>query len=100
MRSIKFITNGCTIPTSLELEVDGETRVSYERIDGGFKFVVWGEVDSDKALEIVNDIVQKIKDEHDEPEHGVSWRTISIGITTIADWYYVIEWKYRVRDSY
>ena len=99
MRSIKFITNGYTIPTSLELEVDGETRVSYERIDGGFKFVVW-ETDSDKALEIVNDIVQKIKDEHDESEHGVSWRTISIDITATADWYCTIEWKYRVRDSY
>ena len=99
MRSIKFITNGYTIPTSLELEVDGETRVSYERIDGGFKFVVW-ETDNDKAFEIVNDIVQKIKDEHDESEHGVSWRTISIGITVTTDWYSIIEWKYRVRDSY
>jgi len=99
MRSIKFITNGYTIPTSLELEVDDETSVSYERIDGGFKFVVW-ETDSDKALEIVNDIVQKIKDEHDDQKHGVSWRTLSIVITETATWYCVIEWKYRVRDSY
>lgn len=99
MRDIKFfVPTGRTIPTSLELDVD-DTRVSYERIDGGFKFVVW-EADTDKALDIVRDIVERIKFEHDEPEHGVSWRTVSIGIVDTADWYVVIEWKYRVRDSY
>ncbi len=99
MRNIKFVTNGLSIPTELELEIDGEIRVTYKRIDSGFEFVVW-ESDTEKALEVVNDIISQIKYEHDEPEHGVSWRTESIGITATADWYVVIEWKYRVRDSY
>lgn len=99
MRDIKFVTNGLSIPTELELEIDGEMRVTYKRIDGGFEFVVW-EADTEKALEAVNDIIAQIKWEHDEPEHGVSWRTTSIEITATADWYVVIEWKYRVRDSY
>lgn len=99
MRDIKFVTYGETIPTSLHLKVDDEITVTYGRIEGGFEFAVW-DVDADTALEIVNDIVMKIKFEHDEPQHGISWETVSINITRAEAWCTVIEWKYRVRDSY
>ena len=65
MTDIKFfIPKGHTIPTVLELRVD-DIPVNYTRIDGGFEFCVWSN-DKDKAIEIVKEIVAKIKSENDD----------------------------------
>ncbi len=102
MSNIRFyIPESETIPTILRLYVD-DVYVTYERIPGGFDFHVLT-LDEDKALEIVKEIVQQIKWDHDEPSHGISWRTISLEVVPQDERYKIdtlVEWKYRVRDSY
>lgn len=59
--------------------------------------------DEQRAIGVAQEIVEKIKREHDEQEHGVSWRTVSLEIVPQEERYKIgtiIEWKYRVRDSY
>ena len=101
MSEIKFyIPKDETIPTDLKLYVD-DVYVKYERIDGGFRFVLLD--DEEKAMEVVNEIVQKMIREHDESQHSVSWRTVSLEVVPQEERYKIgtiIEWKYRVRDSY
>lgn len=94
-----YIPKGETIPTDLRLKVD-DVDVYYERIKGGFRFIVY--VNSDeKALEIVGKIAQQMIIDHDESQHGVSWRTVSTELVTDElEWRRIVEWKYRVRDSY
>lgn len=102
MSEIKFyIPNDITIPTKLCLYV-GDVYVTYERTKGGFTFHILLD-DEEKAMEVAKEIVQKMKREHDEPQHGVSWRTVSLRVIPQEDRYKIgtlIEWKYRVRDSY
>lgn len=100
MSDIKFfIPKGQTIPTVLELKVD-DVPVTYMRIKGGFEFCVWLG-DRDKAVRIVEEIVAKIKSEHDDPKHSVTWRTISIDVVEENERYeYVcIWWKFYIRDA-
>lgn len=100
MSDIKFfIPKGHTIPTVLQLRVD-DIPVTYTRIDGGFEFCIWDN-DKDKAVEIVEEIVAKIKSENDDPKHFVTWRTVSIDVVEEATRYgYVrIWWKFYIRDS-
>ena len=100
MSDIKFfIPKGQTIPTALELQVD-DVSVTYKRIEGGFEFCVWVG-DRDKAVEIVEEIVAKIKSEHDDPKHFVTWRTVSIDVLEVSERYgYVrIWWKFYIRDA-
>ena len=94
-----YIPKDVKIPTDLRLKVD-DIYVYYERIKGGFRFHVY--VDSDeKALEIVKAITEQMIFDHDESQHGVSWRTVSIEIAEDTWWFKrIIDWKYRVRDSY
>lgn len=94
-----YIPKDVKIPTDLRLKVD-DIYVYYERIKGGFRFHVY--VDSDeKALEIVKAIAEQMILDHDESQHGVSWRTVSIEIAEDTWWFKrIIDWKYRVRDSY
>lgn len=90
-----------TIPTNLLLYV-GDVFVRYERIHGGFRFYI-DTKDETEAMEIAEKIVQKMKLEHDESQHGVSWRTLSLEIVPQDERYKIgtiIDWKYRVRDSY
>lgn len=90
-----------TIPTALQLYV-GDVYVTYERIHGGFRFSI-DTKDETEAMEIAKKIVWKMKSEHDEPQHGVSWRTLSLEIVSQDERYKIntiIDWKYRVRDSY
>lgn len=98
--NIKFhIPKDITIPTDLMLVVDN-IEVYYKRISGGFEFRIG--VDNDaKAIEIANEIIAVMKNEHDESQHGVSWRTLSVELVP-SDWDFerVVIWKYRVRDSY
>lgn len=100
--NIKFyIPKSETVPTDLRLYAD-ETYVRYERIDGGFRFYISEDVE-EKAMQIAVKIIDQIIHEHDEPQLGISWRTVSVRIVPQDDRYKIgtiIEWKYRVRDSY
>ena len=102
MADIRFyIPKHETIPTDLRLYVD-DVYVTYEAIDHGFRFYVLLD-DEKKAMKVVEQIVAQIKHEHDEPQHGVSWRTLSLEVVPQDDRFFfetVIEWKFRVRDSY
>ena len=96
-----YIPKDETIPTNLLLYV-GDVFVRYERIHGGFRFHI-DIKDETKAMEIAEKIVQKMEFEHDESQHGVSWRTLSLEIVPQDERYKIdtiIDWKYRVRDSY
>ena len=95
-----YIPNDETIPTDLMLYVD-DIYVTYERTNGGFTFHISLD-DEEKAMEVAKKIVQKMIREHDESQHGVSWRTVSLQVIPQEDRYKIdtlIEWKYRVRDA-
>ena len=102
MNEIKFfIPKDETIPTDLRLYV-GDIYVEYERIHSGFRFHIDTD-DEDKAIEIAKEITDTMKREHDDSRHGVSWRTISLNIVEQDERYKlftIVDWKYRVRDSY
>ena len=102
MDDIRFyIPQDESIPTDLRLYV-GDHYVEYERTNGGFLFKTLID-DEDEAMNVVQQVVNKMKLEHDESEHGVSWRTVSLGVVPQDERYSIgvwIEWKYRVRDSY
>ena len=102
MSDIKFyIPQDESIPTDLRLYV-GENYVEYERTANGFLFKTLID-DEDEAMKVVEQIVNKMKSEHDESEHGVSWRTISLAVVPQNEKYKIgtqVEWKYRIRDSY
>lgn len=102
MKEIKFyIPEDETIPTNLRLYV-GNNYVPYERIAGGFRFEVLTK-DEEQAMEIVKDIVDTMIREHDDSQHGVSWRTVSLEVvpqTGSFKFGTLIDWKYRVRGSY
>ena len=100
MSDIKFfMPKGQTIPTVLELQVD-DVSVTYKRIEGGFEFCVWV-ADRDKAVDIVEEIVAKIKSEHDDPKHCVTWRTVSLDVLEVSERYEFVRiwWKFYVRDA-
>ena len=94
-----YIPSNELIPTNLQLEV-GTIRVRYERILLGFRFTVY-ESDAGKARDVVDEIVKQMLIDHDEPQHGISWRTVSLEEVQ-NPWVgcHVYEWFYRVRDSY
>lgn len=94
-----YIPKDEKIPTDLRLKVDG-VDVYYERIKGGFRFQIY--VDTDEAaLEIAKEITQQMIWDHDESQHGVSWITVSLELVEDERKFRrIVEWKYRVRDSY
>ena len=102
MSDIKFyVPKSETIPTALRLYV-GDEYVTYTRTEGGFRFLVYLD-DEDRAMRVVEKIVRVMIQEHDESEHGVSWRTVSLKVVPQEDRYKIgtmIDWVYRVRDSY
>lgn len=101
-RAIQFyIPKNETIPTMLRLYVDN-MYVTYRRIANGFVFNVLTD-DEDLALEVVQAIADRMMFEHDESEHGVSWRTVSMKVLPQEPRFKVgtdVEWIYRVRDAY
>lgn len=100
MSNIKFyIPKGVTIPLMLRLNVDG-TDVTYRGVEDGYEFTVWY-VNKEKAMEVVQEIIEQIKLEHNDLKHGVTWVTTSLEITALNGRYgYVsILWKYRIRDT-
>ena len=102
MSDIRFyIPKSETIPTDLRLYVD-DVYVKYHRIDDGFLFEILLD-DETEAMKVAERIVGRMKHEHDEPEHGASWRTVSLRVVPQEDRFKIgiwVEWKYRVRDSY
>ena len=102
MADIRFyIPEDETIPTDLRLYVD-DVYVVYTRIQGGFRFLISLD-DEEKAMEIAKEIVWQMSKDHDESQHGVSWRTISLEVFPQEERYKIdtiIDWKYIVRDSY
>ena len=102
MDDIRFyIPDGEKSPTDLRLYVGG-VYVNYERIEGGFRFYILLD-DEQQAMEVTKKIVQQMKNEHNESQHGVSWVTISLEAVPQDDRYRmgtIIDWKYRVRDTY
>ena len=102
MSDIRFyVPDNLTIPTDLALYVE-DTYVKYERIADGFRFHIF-EDDEEKAMKIAESIIMTMTFEHDESSHGVSWRTISVKVVEQEECYRVdtvIDWIYRVRDSY
>lgn len=101
MSDIRFyIPKDESIPTDLRLYV-GDVYVRYERIEGGFAFHIMTE-DEKLAMTIAEEIVEKMKWEHDESEHGVSWQTISLDIVPQEERYKIdtlVEWKHRARST-
>ena len=102
MTDIRFyIPEGETIPTDLRLYV-GDVYIKYHRIDHGFRFEIFLD-DENEAMKIAEEIVEKMKYEHYEPQHGVSWRTKSLVVAHQEERYKIgtiIDWEYYVRDSY
>ena len=102
MSDIKFyIPEDETIPTDLRLYV-GDVYVTYHRIDNGFRFNILLN-DENEAMKVAEEIVAKMKFEHDESQHGVSWRTKSLVVIHQEERYrigVIIDWEYYVRDSY
>ena len=102
MTDIRFyIPEDETIPTDLRLYV-GDVYVEYHRIDHGFRFEILLD-DENEAMKIAEAIVEKMKYEHDESQHGVSWRTKSLVVVHQEERYKIgtiIDWEYYVRDSY
>lgn len=102
MTDIRFyIPESETIPTDLRLYV-GDVYVKYHRIDHGFRFEILLD-DENEAMRIAEEIVKKMKYEHDESQYGVSWRTKSLVVIHQEERYKIgtiIDWEYYVRDSY
>lgn len=96
-----YIPKDETIPTELRLYV-GDVYVRYEQIDGGFAFHIMMD-DEKQAMEVAKKIVDRMIWEHDESQHGVTWQTVSLDVVPQEKRYKIdtlIEWKYRVRDSF
>lgn len=102
MSDIKFyIPKSETIPTDLRLYVD-DVYIKYYRIDAGFRFEINVE-DEEYALNVAEQIVERMKADHDEAQHGVTWRTVSLTVVPQEERYKIgtiIDWKYCIRDSY
>ena len=102
MADIRFyVPKSETIPTDLRMYV-GDVYVEYERIYNGFRFCILLD-DEEEAMKIAEQIVAQMKQDHDESQHGVSWRTVSLEIEPQGERYRIgtnVVWKYRVRDSY
>jgi hypothetical protein len=106
-----YIPKDERIPTDLRLCVRrsaekevlvDDVYVTYRRIESGFLFII-SLKDEEEAMRIAEDIVQVMKEDHDESQHGVSWRTVSLSVIPQEERYRIdtlVEWKYRVRDSY
>lgn len=100
----KIYKQGDSIPLQLECTVN-DTIIYYDKlpIDNngyqGYRFYTNTDIPEEEAEEKVKILIDQILDEHDESEHGVSWRTKSF--EHIENWYYhTFDWRYRVRDSY
>lgn len=97
--NIKFFQDD-KVPLRLILDVDGQ-RVYYEKQGGSIVFKMYS-ISEEKAMEIVQEVVKVIEFEQGEPEHGVTWRTVSLEVTEANEMcdYVEITYNYRIRDSW
>ena len=58
----------------------------YKTAEDGFEFCVWIR-DRNKAVEIVEEIIAKIKSEYDDLKHFVTWQTNSIDVLEVNERY-------------
>ena len=94
-----YIPKDQIIPTVFRLKVD-DADVYYEKIENGYRFEVY-EQSADKAKAIVDAVIEQIIIDHDESQHGVSWRTVSLEeVESNTEFTHIYEWRYRIRDSY
>ena len=103
----KVYKPGDPIPLQLECTVNG-TVIYYDRLRAnkggypGYLFYIFDNISKDDAEEKVKILIDRILDDNDESEHGVSWRTTSFEY--IGDdcrcGTHIFEWHYRVRDTY
>ncbi len=104
MSAIKFyIPKDLTIPIELRIKVNDNIDIYYKGIDNGFgfEFTIYDVNSDEEAMKIVKEITDIMEREHNESQHGVSWRTVSLEmVKTNWDFYKTVIWKYRVGDSY
>ena len=93
-----------TVPTELRATVDG-VLITYKRTCSapysGFRILVENDISEEDAEKAAKALIDRIIDDHDETEHGVSWRLTSfdyIGRDILNRHEFVA--YYRVRDSY
>lgn len=110
MSKIEFyIPGNVTIPISMKLKYTDEnghiSNVYYERTNPDefyFSLICENETDIEGKKRIINDVINKIIMEQGEPEHGVTWETVSVDFydthlfASDLDAY----WTFRIRDSY
>lgn len=100
----KVYKPGDPIPLQLECTVNG-TIVYYDKLQAsngeypGYVFYTTNSIPLEEAEEKIKILINRIDDDHDEDEHGVSWRTTSFKYIENR-FYHMFEWHYRVRDSY
>lgn len=119
MNKIQFyIPKSERIPTDLRLCVQrsaekevlvDDVYVTYKRIykvglpsESGFLFRI-SLKDEKEAMRIAEEIVQIMKADREELQHGVSLQTVSLAVIPQEERYRIdtlIRWKYRVHDSY
>ena len=100
----KVYKPGNPIPLRLEVDINGIT-IYYDRLRPtsseypGYVFYTSTKTSKEEAEAMIKALIERILDEQDEEEHGVSWRTVSFQY--VDNWlYHTFEWRYRVRDSY
>lgn len=97
-----YIPESETIPTDLALYV-GNVYVKYERLKAcTFRFNILTD-DEGEAMEIAQKIANQMMADHDEAHHGVTWETVSLEIVPQEERFQIdtiVDWKYRIRDSY
>lgn len=93
-----------TVPTELRAMVD-DVLITYKRTCSspypGFRMIVENDISEEEADKAARALMGKILDDHDETEHGVSWRMASfdyVGQDVLNRHEFVTH--YRIRDSY
>lgn len=100
----QVVYNYETVPTELRASVDG-VLITYKRICSApypkFRMLVEDDISEEDAEKSAKALINRIIDDHDESEHGVSWRLRRldyIGRDRLDRHEFVA--YYRVRDSY
>lgn len=113
-----YIPKSERIPTDLRLCVQrsaekemlvDDVYVTYKRIynvglpsESGFLFRV-SLKDEKEAMRIAEEIVQIMKADREELQHGVSCQTVSLSVVPQEEKYRIdtlVKWKYVIHDSY
>ena len=100
----QVVYNYETVPTELRAMVD-DVLITYKRTCSapypGFRMIVENDTSKEKAEKVARVLIDRIIDDHNESEHGVSWKLMSfdyMGRDTLDRREFAA--YYRVRDSY